>query len=98
MRILAIDTALEACSASVFDSDDGAIASQTLPMARGQAEALIPLVRDVVEHSDVLVVALADKRVLGELRERVREDQLVIDLVRVPQPESWPCEVRGLCW
>jgi GDP-mannose 6-dehydrogenase len=54
--------------------------------------------RDVVEHSDVLVVALADKRVLGELRERVREDQLVIDLVRVPQPESWPCEVRGLCW
>ncbi|MDZ5450955.1 MULTISPECIES: tRNA (adenosine(37)-N6)-threonylcarbamoyltransferase complex dimerization subunit type 1 TsaB [Labrys] len=51
MRILAIDTALEACSASVFDSDDGAIVSQTLPMARGQAEALIPLVRDVVERS-----------------------------------------------
>jgi GDP-mannose 6-dehydrogenase len=54
--------------------------------------------REVVDHSDVLVAAIADKRVLAELRERVREDQLLIDLVRVPEPEAWRCAVRGLCW
>ena len=51
MRILAIDTALEACSACVFDSDDGEIASETLLMARGHAEALIPLVERVVARA-----------------------------------------------
>jgi tRNA threonylcarbamoyladenosine biosynthesis protein TsaB len=51
MRILAIDTALEACSACVFDSDDGEIASETISMARGHAEALIPLVGRVVANS-----------------------------------------------
>src|SRR4029077_19945210 len=44
MRVLAIDTALAACSAAVFDTDDGGIvASQSLPMTRGHAEALMPL-------------------------------------------------------
>ena len=44
MRVLAIDTALAACSAAVLDTDDGGIvASQSLPMTRGHAEALMPL-------------------------------------------------------
>ncbi|MDQ0467451.1 tRNA (adenosine(37)-N6)-threonylcarbamoyltransferase complex dimerization subunit type 1 TsaB [Labrys wisconsinensis] len=48
MRILALDTALDACAACVFDDDAGAIAAESLTMARGHAEALAPLVARVV--------------------------------------------------
>jgi tRNA threonylcarbamoyl adenosine modification protein YeaZ len=44
MRVLAIDTALEACSAAVLDTEIGVLASEMRPMVRGHAEALIPLV------------------------------------------------------
>jgi tRNA threonylcarbamoyl adenosine modification protein YeaZ len=44
MRVLAIDTALAACSVAVLDSEQGGIiASESVPMERGHAEALIPL-------------------------------------------------------
>jgi tRNA threonylcarbamoyladenosine biosynthesis protein TsaB len=50
MRVLAIDTALEACSAAVFDLDRGGVtASEMLPMARGHAEALTPLIARVMD-------------------------------------------------
>lgn len=49
MRVLAIDTALEACAAAVLDTDHGEItASETLSMVRGHAEALMPLVARVM--------------------------------------------------
>ena len=45
MRVLAIDTALAACSAAVLDTEYGGIvASESLPMVRGHAEALMPLI------------------------------------------------------
>ncbi|MBO0755092.1 MAG: tRNA (adenosine(37)-N6)-threonylcarbamoyltransferase complex dimerization subunit type 1 TsaB [Bradyrhizobiaceae bacterium] len=48
MRVLAIDTALGACACAVFDTDQGEIlASESLPMARGHAEALVPLIARV---------------------------------------------------
>ncbi|MEP7030978.1 MAG: tRNA (adenosine(37)-N6)-threonylcarbamoyltransferase complex dimerization subunit type 1 TsaB [Pseudolabrys sp.] len=50
MRVLAIDTALEACSAAVLDTERGSIVAQeSLPMARGHAEALIPLIARVMD-------------------------------------------------
>lgn len=52
MRVLAIDTALEACSAAVVDTRRGAVvANEAKPMARGHAEALMPLVRRVMDRS-----------------------------------------------
>ena len=49
MRVLAIDCALEACSAAVLDTGyGGIIASETLPMMRGHAEALMPLIARVM--------------------------------------------------
>jgi tRNA threonylcarbamoyladenosine biosynthesis protein TsaB len=53
MRVLAIDTALAACAAAVLDTDHGIVASETLPMVRGHAEALIPLIARVMERSDM---------------------------------------------
>ena len=53
MRVLAIDTALEACSAAVLDLDRGGIvASETLPMVRGHAEALMPLIARVMDLAE----------------------------------------------
>ncbi len=50
MRVLAIDTALEACSAAVFDIERGGMtASESLPMARGHAEAVMPLIARVMD-------------------------------------------------
>jgi tRNA threonylcarbamoyladenosine biosynthesis protein TsaB len=50
MRILAIDTALTACAAAVYDSArDKLLASESLSMERGHAEALLPLVARVMD-------------------------------------------------
>jgi tRNA threonylcarbamoyladenosine biosynthesis protein TsaB len=54
MRVLAIDTALAACSAAVLDTEHGGIlASDSLPMTRGHAEALMPLIHHVMQHAQM---------------------------------------------
>ena len=52
MRVLAIDTAFEACSAAMLDTSAGAVAAHdSLPMQRGHAEALMPLVKRVMDRA-----------------------------------------------
>lgn len=52
MRVLAIDTALAVCAAAVFDSEhDDIIASEVLPLERGHAEALMPLIARVMDRA-----------------------------------------------
>ena len=52
MRVLAIDTALEACSAAVLDTGHASVAAhESLLMARGHAEALIPLIARVLDRA-----------------------------------------------
>ncbi len=59
MLVLAIDTALEACSAAVFDTAKAAVvAGESRPMARGHAEALIPILASVMERAAVAYTAL----------------------------------------
>ena len=54
MRVLAIDTALEACSAAVLDTERAGVgAHESLPMLRGHAEALIPLIARVLERAQL---------------------------------------------
>ena len=53
MRVLAIDTALEACAAAVLDTERGKVVSESLPMLRGHAEALMPLVDRVMREAKV---------------------------------------------
>jgi len=51
MRILAIDTALKACSAALFDSAaDEIVVSESVAMERGHAEALLPLITRVMDQ------------------------------------------------
>lgn len=53
MRILAIDTTLDVCAACVSVEDaDAPLSAESLPMARGHAEALLPLVERVIARVD----------------------------------------------
>jgi len=59
MRVLAIDTALGACACAVLDTDQGGIvASESLPMVRGHAEALMPLVSRVMVIANLAFVEI----------------------------------------
>jgi tRNA threonylcarbamoyladenosine biosynthesis protein TsaB len=50
MRVLALDTALDACAAAVLDTRrPDLVASETRTMTRGHAEALMPLVARVMD-------------------------------------------------
>ena len=52
MRVLAIDTALEACAAAVLNiARPDAIVYETLPMVRGPAEAQMPLIARVMQSA-----------------------------------------------
>src|SRR6266481_5901935 len=54
MLILAIDTALDACSAGVLDTDAaGLIALESQPMKHGHAEALMPLIARVIKQAGI---------------------------------------------
>lgn len=56
MLILALDTALEACSVALHDVDsDRTLAAARESMARGHAEALIPMVERVLDEAGCAV-------------------------------------------
>jgi tRNA threonylcarbamoyladenosine biosynthesis protein TsaB len=52
LKILAVDTALGACSAAVLDGEK-ILAHQFVEMARGHAEALAPMVQDVMAEAGI---------------------------------------------
>ncbi len=59
MLILAIDTALDACAASVLDTGAGVpIAQESQAMKRGHAEALMPLIGRVMKEAGITFAAL----------------------------------------
>lgn len=51
MRVLAIDTALAACAAAVLDTGRADAVHESLAMLRGHAEALMPLIKRVMERA-----------------------------------------------
>jgi len=53
MYVLALDTALAACSAAVLDTRHGILASASVAMRRGHAEALLPAVHQVMDDAGV---------------------------------------------
>ncbi len=59
MLVLAIDTALDSCSSAVLDTQaKNVLARESLPMKRGHAEALMPLIERVVTKSRVAFLDL----------------------------------------
>ncbi|WP_128928612.1 tRNA (adenosine(37)-N6)-threonylcarbamoyltransferase complex dimerization subunit type 1 TsaB [Bradyrhizobium guangxiense] len=59
MLILAIDTALDACSVAVLDTEAAELlAQEQLLMKRGHAEALMPMIARVMQSADLAFTAL----------------------------------------
>jgi tRNA threonylcarbamoyladenosine biosynthesis protein TsaB len=57
-HILAIDTAMNACSVACYNADSGSIKARSVAMSRGQAEALIPMVEEIVAGAALAFEAL----------------------------------------
>jgi len=55
-------------------------------------------IASVIEKSDVLVVGLSDPKIFEALARHVREGQIILDLVNIPQREALRGKVVGLCW
>lgn len=55
MIVLAVDTARDACQAALFDSASGRLVLRRVEMARGHAEALMPMIAEVVAESSLAV-------------------------------------------
>lgn len=52
--ILGVDSAMNGCGAAIyFVNDPSRSVSASVPMERGQAEALVPLVKDIVARADI---------------------------------------------
>jgi tRNA threonylcarbamoyl adenosine modification protein YeaZ len=59
MRVLAIDTALEACSVAVLDTERADLrVHESLQMQRGHAEALMPLIERMLDRAKLEFAAL----------------------------------------
>lgn len=59
MLILAIDTGLDACAAAVLDTETAELrAQESLPMKRGHAETLMPMIARVMQSADLAFTAL----------------------------------------
>jgi GDP-mannose 6-dehydrogenase len=55
-------------------------------------------IESVIADSDFLVVGLSHPRILDALARHAREDQLILDLVNIPQARALRSKVVGLCW
>jgi GDP-mannose 6-dehydrogenase len=55
-------------------------------------------IESVICESDILVVGLSDPKIFEALARHVREDQIILDLVNIPQRETLHGKVVGLCW
>ena len=61
-------------------------------------QLLKPELEQVIAESDYLVVGLTDARVYATLAQHARADQLVLDLVNLPNRADIKAEVKGLSW
>ncbi len=55
-------------------------------------------VKAVLQNADVVVVGLGDKALMAAIEELARPDQIVLDLVNVPNPDKIAAQVQGVCW
>ncbi len=61
-------------------------------------EMLCPDIAGVIHDSDVIVVGLSGADVASLLASYCRSDQVLLDLVDLPNRAAIRAEVRGLCW
>lgn len=53
---------------------------------------------DVVQSAELVVLGINSSIIMDCLRSSLRPGQILLDLVRIPHPESLPCQYQGICW
>lgn len=53
---------------------------------------------ELVAWADIIIVGLTNKALLDVLYQQTREQQLILDLVKIPHREKLRGQYRGLCW
>jgi GDP-mannose 6-dehydrogenase len=59
---------------------------------------LCPKIEEMLDPSEVILVGLNQSALSEQLQARVRADQLVIDLVNLPNRDLLRCKYEGACW
>ena len=52
----------------------------------------------VIESAEILVVGLSDVHVLQHIHEHIKSEQVLLDLVNIPEYENLNCQYQGICW
>ena len=55
-------------------------------------------IREVIDEAEVIVVGMSDPAIRDALSSHTRSDQVVIDLVNLPNRDDIRAQVKGLCW
>ncbi|MCA9473003.1 MAG: nucleotide sugar dehydrogenase [Nitrospirales bacterium] len=53
---------------------------------------------DLIAQSDVLIVGLSDKAIMETLYQNTSDEQMILDLVNIPQKNRIRGEYHGVCW
>ena len=61
-------------------------------------QMLRPDIEGVIDVSEVLVVGISGSEVANLLADRCRADQIVLDVVGLPNRAAFAAKVHGLCW
>jgi len=61
-------------------------------------ELLCPDIEAMIDPSDVILVGLQQSVLNDSLQARVRPEQLVLDLVNLPNRDLLRCRYEGICW
>jgi GDP-mannose 6-dehydrogenase len=59
---------------------------------------MTPTCEQVVECADLVVLGILDPAILACLRTHLRPNQILLDLVRVPDRQAIAAQYHGLCW
>lgn len=52
----------------------------------------------LIASSEVLIVGLSDKTLTDLIHNLVKPEQIVLDLVNIPDKHKLACDYRGICW
>ncbi|MEE9355072.1 MAG: nucleotide sugar dehydrogenase [Methylococcaceae bacterium] len=61
-------------------------------------EVMVDDCEELIRNCEVLVVGLNDKALVDLIHRTVRPEQIVLDLVNIPEHETLDCDYRGICW
>jgi GDP-mannose 6-dehydrogenase len=61
-------------------------------------ELMVDDCEELIRNCDVLVVGLNDKALVDLIHKTVRPEQVILDLVNIPDHETLDCDYRGVCW